>query len=589
MPVALKSSFSELKNRLYAEGALSFANTTLLNGIFLVGFGLALGANNLQLGILLAIPLFTNLLQLVSAFILEATGTKKGTTLVSLFFGRFLCLITVLIAFGLVKENPILLFTIVLIISNMFIAIGNLSLLSWFKDLVPIRRLTRFLGKRNMYASAGGIVAYLAGSYAIDRFPGIRTYGFLFLFATIIGLIGLLHLKSIPEKKRKIKAINPKIFLKRLSLPFKDANFRPLLYFGLPWAFSINLAAPFFLVFMLDDLSLSLFLVSGFLVIDRLAKIYGLNLWRKIADKFGARPTLTISATVTGFVPLAMFFVNKNNYLLIPLIFIISAISYAGVDIAISQVLFKSAPRKYDAYYLSSFSSLTGISSALGPIIGGFIAILIKNNQNIPFMDILSPLKYIFLLSFILRVSCIPLIAGIHEKRAREVNDIIERMKELKFASFFINIYSFAEYTSKIVLVPQKQLFILQRKTIFRMRKDLRDVRAFLPKIASSLNNITMKNIQYYKARIRGQEQVLEKQVEKLEYAEGSKFAKISQQALSKMQSLESSFETESKTKATQKAKEVKKAVEGYEEKLDNAYKKELFLKKEKPEEQKRG
>lgn len=587
MPVALKKGYSELKNKLYTEGALSFANTTLLNGIFLVGFGLALGANNLQIGILLAIPLFTNLLQLVSAFILEATGTKKGTTLVSLFFGRFLFLITVLIAFGLVKENPILLFTIVLIISNMFIAIGNLSLLSWFKDLVPTRKLASFLGKRNMYASAGGIVAYLAGSYAIDRFPGIKTYGFLFLFATIIGLIGLLYLKNIPEKKKRIKAINPKIFLKRLSLPFKDVNFRPLLYFGLPWAFSINLAAPFFLVFMLDDLSLSFLLVSLFLIIDRLARIYGLNIWRKLADKFGARPTLTICTTVTSLVPLTFIFINKQNYFLIPIIFIISAFSYAGVDIATGQVLFKSAHRKYDAYYLSSFTSLTGFISALGPIIGGFLAVLIKNNNHLQFMDILSPIKYIFLLSFILRVSCIPLIARIHEKRAREVNDIIERMKELKFVSFFVNIYSFASTTSKIVLIPQKQLFILQRKTIFRMRKDIKDIRALLPKIASSLNNITIKNIQYYKNRIQGQEQILEKQVEKLEYAEGSKFAKIPQQALSKMKSLESSFDKESKTKVTQKAKEVKKAVEGYEEKLDKTYKKELFLKKEKPNVQK--
>ena len=108
----LKRVYYEVKNKLFIEGALSFANFTLLNGIFLVGFALALGANNFQLGILLAIPLFANLLQLFSAFILESTGTKKWTTLLSLFFGRYLWIVVVLIAFGFFgEENFLLLFS----------------------------------------------------------------------------------------------------------------------------------------------------------------------------------------------------------------------------------------------------------------------------------------------------------------------------------------------------------------------------------------------------------------------------------------------------------------------------------------------
>ncbi|MEA2036739.1 MAG: MFS transporter [Nanoarchaeota archaeon] len=580
MAVALKRGFDGIKNKLYLEVALSFAHTTLFNSIFLVGFALALGANNLQVGILLAIPLFANLLQLVSAFILEATGTKKYTTIVNLFFGRFILVMAVVMAFGLIHENPILLFTTVLIMSNFFVAIGNLSLLSWTKDLVPVRKLARFLGKKNIYASIGGMVVYLTGSYMIDKFPGTKIYAYLFLFSILIGLIAILFLMGVPERRRKIKAISPEKFFKRLSLPFKDANFRPLIYFSVPWAFSINLAAPFFLVFMLDDLSLSFFLVSVFLVIDTLARLYGLNLWRNMIDKFGARPTLVVTATVTSLVPLAMIFIGMHNYFFILPIFIISAISYAGVDIAISHVLFKSAKRKYDAYYFSSFSSFVGIASALGPIVGGLMALLIKNYNHIIFLDKLSPLKYIFFASFVLRMSCIPLISRINEKKAGDVGDIIERIKTLKFASFFVNIYSFADYISNIVLVPQKQIFILQRKTIFRMRKDMADVKLLLSKIVLSLGNITRNNIQYYKNRIKGQEQALQREVNKLEYVEGSNLKKIPEKVLDEVKILEKSIETESKTAASQKAKEIKKAVEGYEEKLEKEYKKEIFVKK---------
>ena len=573
--MALKKQFSQLKNKFYLQGAFSFANFTLLNGIFLVGFALALGANNFQIGILLAIPLFANLLQLVSAFILEITGTKKKTTLLSLFIGRMLWIIIILVAFGIIgKTNQIMMLALILLVSSIFIAIGNLSLLSWIKDIVPLRKLARFLGKRNMYASTGGIVVYLVGSFIIDKYRGVKIFGYMFIFALVIGLLGLLYLIKVPEKKQKIKAINPIKLLHRLALPFRDVNFRHLLYFGLPWAFSINLAAPFFLVFMIDDLSLTFFIISIFLVIDALARIYGLSIWRHIADKFGSKPLLIVSSTITSTIPLLLIFISKKNYFLIPVIFIISAIAYAAVDISVGQIMFKSAPRRYDAYYLATFTSLTGLMSALGPIIGGFIAFLIKNNSSIAFLDILTPLKYIFLGSFILRTSCIPLISKIHEPKAKDVSDIIERMKTLRFVSFFVNIYDFATYTSKIVLVPQKQFFVLQRKTIIRAKKDLSTIILMLSKISQTLTQI--KITPYKEKRITDLTNTLTEEVDKLEYAEQGEIQKTIQNVLSKMESLRYSFFEHNLKIIRKQMQSVKKLVEKSKQKLDKIYKKEI-------------
>ena len=542
--MSLKKHYWELKNRLYLEGAFSFANFTLLNGIFLIGFALALGANNLHIGILVAIPLFANLLQLVSAFILDRTGTKKYTTLISLFFGRVLWVIIILVAFGFIaKENTIYLLMIILLISSMFTAIGNLSLLSWMKDIVPLRKLARFWGKRNIYATMGGIIVYLVGSYIIDQYQIIKVYGYIFLFALVIGLIGLLYLIKIPDDKEKIKAINPRKFLRRLKIPLKDPNFRPLLHFGLFWGFAINIAAPFFLVYMIDDLSLSFFIIATFLVIDAIARIYGLSVWRKIADKFGARPLLTVCATVTAAFPFAFMFINNKNYFLIPFLFIVSAIFYAGVDIALGQILFKSAPRRYDAYYLSTFTSFTNLASSFGPILGGFLAFAIKNYSQLPFTDFFIPIKYVFLVSFILRVMALPLIYRLYEPKARDVNDIIERMRTLRFVSFFVNIYSFADYTSKIVLVPQKQFFILQRKTIERIRKDLPKIKNDILRAISILNKAYAGPVSNYKNKIIKLTRLLASDVNKLDYVKEGELKEIPKEIVSRMESLEPSIE----------------------------------------------
>jgi len=233
-----KTQFDQIKNKFHLESAFSFANFTLLNGIFLVGFALALGADNFQIGVLMAIPLFANLLQLVSAFILEITGTRKFTTLISLFLGRVMWILIILIAFGMISLfNPIITLMVVLLLSSCFISIGNLSLLSWMKEVVPLKRLASFWGKRNMYATAGGMLVYIAGSYIIDRYESMQTYGYIFAFALFIGLAALFFLGVVPEKKKKIVAINPKKWWSRLKMPFSSPEFRPLLYFGLWWGF----------------------------------------------------------------------------------------------------------------------------------------------------------------------------------------------------------------------------------------------------------------------------------------------------------------------------------------------------------------
>src|SRR3989344_6762280 len=88
--------------RFFLEGGLSFANFTLLNGVFLIGFALTLGASELQIGILMSIPLLANLLQITSAFILERTGTRKWTAVVSLLISRVLWIFIVFAIFGVI-------------------------------------------------------------------------------------------------------------------------------------------------------------------------------------------------------------------------------------------------------------------------------------------------------------------------------------------------------------------------------------------------------------------------------------------------------------------------------------------------------
>jgi hypothetical protein len=60
------------------DGALSSIMDSLVGGMFLTGFALkVLKAQPQQIGVLAALPMFANLVQILGSYIIEKTGRKK--------------------------------------------------------------------------------------------------------------------------------------------------------------------------------------------------------------------------------------------------------------------------------------------------------------------------------------------------------------------------------------------------------------------------------------------------------------------------------------------------------------------------------
>ena len=473
--------YRKVKNQLYLEGAFSFANITLLEGIFLIGLALLFGADNFQIGIIMALPLLANLIQLISPYFIDHSTTRKRISIISYIIGRGIWVLAILLSFRIMESsNAIWFFIIVIFISGIFNAIGNLALLTWLKEMIPTNKLADFFGARNIFATISGAVIYLIGAYIIDVSNVLETYGIIFTIALILGLIAILFLFKVPDKFKKKKPLHVKEFIKKLRKPYNNKNFRKLLIFSVLWGFAINFASPFFLVYMIDDLALGFIIVSIFSIVSSIGRIYGLNIWRKLGDKFGAKPLLISCATVTSIVPLMFLFINSENYFIIPLIYFVSAISFAGIDISTAQLVFKNSSKKDDTYYLSAFTSLTGIISSFGPIIAGFIATQIStisnySNTNIAdILEIMPPLKYIFLLSFIFRTSCLPLIANIKEPKSKDVRSLMKKIKNLRIMTLYANVYNFGSFASKIITIPQKELFNIEKQTGKALRNKLK-------------------------------------------------------------------------------------------------------------------
>src|SRR4051812_26890450 len=70
------------------DGLAAETMTTLTSGAFLVVIALYLGASNFQIGLLAALPTFTNLFQLFSIQLVQWFNNRKAITVIGNFFAR---------------------------------------------------------------------------------------------------------------------------------------------------------------------------------------------------------------------------------------------------------------------------------------------------------------------------------------------------------------------------------------------------------------------------------------------------------------------------------------------------------------------
>ncbi|CAN5774415.1 hypothetical protein BH10BAC2_BH10BAC2_39820 [soil metagenome] len=117
----------------------------------------------------------------------------------------------------------------------------------------------------------------------------------MYIAASIAGLSGIWFLLKTPEPM--VRTSNENIFT-LLKQPLKNANFRSLLIFNSPWVFAINIATPFFTVFMLKTLGLPIAYVIALTMITQISSIFTIKWWGLQSDRYSNKTIIAIAAPV---------------------------------------------------------------------------------------------------------------------------------------------------------------------------------------------------------------------------------------------------------------------------------------------------
>jgi MFS family permease len=368
---------------LLLDGLASEAMGTLTTGVFLAGFAVQLGASNFAIGILAAVPFFVQLLQLPAVILVERWRDRRRICVTASLIGR--CFLILCGAVPLIGPAPgIAALVACLAVYQGMGAIGGCAWNSWMRDLVPPCDFARIFARRAAATTAMATALALGGCILIDTWrshvaarPDFA-YSILFALSGVIGLVGVRLLSVTPNPPMAPPARATRLGT-LFAAPFRDANFRRLILFLASWNFAVNLAAPFFAVYMLKTLAYGMTDIMILTVASQLTSLASLGIWGRLIDRFGSKAVLSVSAPLflacmLGWTLTGLPWTQGMTFYLLFAIHMLMGLSTGGVALASSNIAMKLSPSGQATAYLAANSVVCAAFAGIAPMIGGLCA-----------------------------------------------------------------------------------------------------------------------------------------------------------------------------------------------------------------------
>jgi MFS family permease len=428
--------------RLTLDGVCSIAMVSLQGGAILSAFAVAMGATNYEIGLISTIALIGQLMVFPGIFLVNLVPKRKALNFICAGISRIVWIPIILMP-ALFIDRGVSFLLLWLLISSVFGALPGAAWNSWLRDILPANRLGTIMARRSQLGTIISILCVLISGYVIDiwskAFPNEPNliYSMLFLIGLFLGLKGLLFLADIPEPRMKIERSVP--IWTQLRAPFQDKNFSQLLKFSVFWNIAINLSGPFFVVYMLKRIGLSVFWVTILSVISQVASTIFIRMWGRLADRYSNKSILSVSGYLFLISVIAWCFTTlpERHSLTIPMlvcIHIFSGASMAGVNLGVTNISLKLSPHHQAHIYVAIFATVSALAGMGAPVVGGAMAdffqvreLAININWQSPTENLsvsainFRALDFIFLIAVMIGLFARRFLGQINEKG--EVND----------------------------------------------------------------------------------------------------------------------------------------------------------------------
>lgn len=359
----------------FSDGVFS-ATSDGINITYLTLYLLALGASSAQIGLMAALSSLCATLILIPGAILSDRSKMRKPIVVWAGGGitRLTLLLLAGLPFGFTGQAAVYLIIVLKLIGD---SMAYLSFPAWTSltaDVVSMEWRGRYFSTRNVVMGIGGMLStYLVG-LVITKSTGVTGYQWAFLIAFLLGAISTYSYSRIREPathqpSHTREAYSPRTLFATLRGNPQFLNF--CLYSAL-WSFSINIAGPFFNVYMVQGLKATASMVGIVSIVSSLAALPAQRVFGSLSDKWGARRVMLLTGFLIPLMPLAWVFVREPWQVIFINIF--GGVTWAGYNLASFNYLLELVPSKQIARYSAIFQMAITLVTSAGAALGGVLA-----------------------------------------------------------------------------------------------------------------------------------------------------------------------------------------------------------------------
>lgn len=350
------------------EGITAVSIASLTSGAFLAGFLQFMGVSDQINGLIGAIPVLLGFIQVFSSVVFEKMSQRKPLISTVAFIFRLLLVFLFLIPLFIKNQRcSVLIFVFLFAVAHGLAAFTSPAASTWLVDLTPSTMRGNYFARRDALSLGAVTIVTLTIGRVLDFFRGNNQEygGFLFIaglvfILAIANYIFLLLIKEPPVKQNS----SPVSFKSVLTIPFQSPGFKKVILLFILWNVGLQIAGPFFSVYMVTGLNLDYTYIMAIGVAGSLVRVIVTPFWGRIADQkswfFSTKMSIGLLAIIHF---LWSFVVPSNAKLFIPILQIFSGMAWGGIGISMFNIQFLFAKREGRTMYL-------GLNAAIGGIAG---------------------------------------------------------------------------------------------------------------------------------------------------------------------------------------------------------------------------
>ncbi|MBW4455579.1 MAG: MFS transporter [Nostoc indistinguendum CM1-VF10] len=391
----IKLSKPQIRTSLRAltlESLFAAVFYSIIGSALLSNFLLELGAGPVEIGLLASIPQLVNLLQPLGAYLVERSSSFNWYCMIIFIPARLLWIILVpaiwLVSSSnhITKHQVVLLTLGIMLMANIIEAFARAPWMTWTAVLVPGRLRGRYFGFRNSVLSLMNLIGVPLLGLAVSIWPSgtLQGYGAILVLGIVLGLLSQgcqFWMSDVnPQLLKVVGSDIPQPYRSGIHLRFlNDANFLKLLLYLAIWCFAVNVSAPFFNLYMLDDLNIDVSLVTIYNGLGAGANMLLLVFWGKLSDRIGNRPIMLLIGILVAVTPLLWLVAGNDSislWIWLPFLHVLGSGTWAAIDLCTNNLMMGVAPVTNQSTYFAIAGAVAGVTGAMGIIAGSFLTTL---------------------------------------------------------------------------------------------------------------------------------------------------------------------------------------------------------------------